>query len=199
MYLSGHFFVWVLCLFSYLQTLQAKTSRKLLTDVKHYSTYKQTKENDNEEHISLTAKSIDTIRKSLSNALTTIDKKDNQRVLTFYGLMLAGAVARSVSATAVHPLNVMKTMLQTKHGKMPELKWSVLSRGAGSQFLLSVPHGALNFVVTEVNYHFNAVYSGDIFMTSCDACIDDEARVSEDHQRQSHQPIFFQRIFKFNT
>lgn len=71
------------------------------------------------------------------------------RVLTYYGLMLSGAVARSASATAVHPLNVIKTMLQTKGGKMPPLTWQVLSRGAGSQFLMSIPHGAMNFAVTE--------------------------------------------------
>jgi hypothetical protein len=51
----------------------------------------------------------------------------------------------------VHPLNVIKIMLQTKDGKMPEFKWSVLSRGAGSQFIMSIPHGALNFAVTEVS------------------------------------------------
>lgn len=77
------------------------------------------------------------------------ERKGKGRVLTFYGLMLAGAIARSISATAVHPLNVIKIMLQTKNGKMPEFKWSILSRGAGSQFIMSVPHGALNFVVTE--------------------------------------------------
>jgi len=62
-----------------------------------------------------------------------------------------GAIARSVAATSVHPLNVIKTMLQTKNGKMPELSWRVLSRGAGAQFAMSVPHGAINFVVTEVS------------------------------------------------
>jgi len=76
---------------------------------------------------------------------------NNNRVLTYYGLMLAGAVARSAAATAVHPLNVIKTMLQTKGGKMPEFRWSVLSRGAGSQFIMSIPHGAINFAVTEVD------------------------------------------------
>ena len=35
-------------------------------------------------------------------------------------------------------------------GKFPEMKWHILTRGAGSQFVMSVPHGALNFVVTEV-------------------------------------------------
>ncbi|KAJ1402034.1 mitochondrial carrier domain-containing protein, partial [Ochromonadaceae sp. CCMP2298] len=76
-------------------------------------------------------------------------KNPSERVLTYYGLMLAGAVARSASATAVHPLNVIKTLLQTKGGTMPAMKWSVLSRGAGSQLIMSIPHGALSFVVTE--------------------------------------------------
>jgi hypothetical protein len=74
--------------------------------------------------------------------------------LTYYGLMLAGAIARSVSATAVHPLNVIKTMLQKRNGKFPEFTWRTLSRGAGSQFIMSVPHGAFNFAVTEVMTEF---------------------------------------------
>lgn len=88
--------------------------------------------------------------------------RNNNTVLTYYGLMLSGAVARSAAATAVHPLNVIKTLLQTKDGKVPELKWSVLSRGAGSQFIMSVPHGAFQFVVTEVssnNFFFKNDYS----------------------------------------
>lgn len=79
-----------------------------------------------------------------------IVNKKGEKELTYYGLMIAGAVARSVSATAVHPLNVIKTILQTKGGVMPELKWSVLSRGAGSQLIMSIPHGAVSFGVTEV-------------------------------------------------
>ena len=69
--------------------------------------------------------------------------------LTYYGLMFAGAVARSVSATAVHPLNIIKTILQKKGGTIPPFSWHVYSRGAGSQFIMSIPHGALNFAVTE--------------------------------------------------
>ena len=77
--------------------------------------------------------------------------------------MLAGAIARAIAATAVHPLNVIKTMLQTEGGRIPELTWPALSRGmrglapisgltasgAGSQLIMSIPHGALNFLVTE--------------------------------------------------
>ena len=73
----------------------------------------------------------------------------NERVLTYYGMMFAGAIARSASAAAVHPLNVVKTMLQTKNGVLPEMTMQVLTRGAGSQFLMSIPHGALNYACTE--------------------------------------------------
>jgi len=84
----------------------------------------------------------------LKNIFSKLDA-NNRPVLTYYGLMLAGAVARSAASTAVHPLNVVKTMLQTKGGRMPAFTWEALSRGAGSQFIMSVPHGAINFAVTE--------------------------------------------------
>lgn len=58
-------------------------------------------------------------------------------------IFFIGAIARSASATAVHPLNVWKTLLQTQNGRKPEMKWDVLTRGAGSQFIMSIPHGAL--------------------------------------------------------
>ena len=74
-----------------------------------------------------------TVNKKNSNSdlFTKLDH-NNKRVLTPYGMMLAGAVARASSATAVHPLNVIKTMLQTKEGKFPELTWQALSRGINS-------------------------------------------------------------------
>ena len=82
------------------------------------------------------------------NRKFTVHHEDGRISLNYYGLMLAGAIARATASTAVHPLNVMKTMLQL--GKnMPERRWSTLMRGAGSQFILSMPHGALNFAVTE--------------------------------------------------
>mmetsp|Transcript_7277 Transcript_7277/g.12089 ORF Transcript_7277/g.12089 Transcript_7277/m.12089 type:complete len:442 (+) Transcript_7277:132-1457(+) len=85
---------------------------------------------------------------SSTSMFHTLDA-NGTRVLTYYGLMTAGAVARSAAATAVHPLNVIKTLLQTKGGKMPAFRWRVLSRGAGSQLIMSVPHGAISFAVTE--------------------------------------------------
>ena len=46
-----------------------------------------------------------TIAAGTGNIFTKFDE-NNKKVLTYYGLMLAGAIARSASATAVHPLNV---------------------------------------------------------------------------------------------
>ena len=34
--------------------------------------------------------------------------------------------------TSLHITNRIKVMLQTKHGVIPEFKWSILSRGAGT-------------------------------------------------------------------
>lgn len=93
-----------------------------------------------------------------------VDAKGKKH-LTYYGLMVAGAMARTAAATAVHPLNVCKTLLQTKGGVMPALKWSVLSRGAGSQFIMSVPHGAINFAVTEVRSLLLPFFCPAIFLS----------------------------------
>jgi len=98
-----------------------------------------------------------------TSIFSTINAK-GEKVLTYYGLMLAGAIARSVSATAVHPLNVIKTLLQTKGGGMPELKWNILSRGAGSQLIMSIPHGAVSFGVTEVIYNVQYSYIEIVFL-----------------------------------
>ncbi|CAM9151879.1 unnamed protein product [Ectocarpus sp. 13 AM-2016] len=71
--------------------------------------------------------------------------------LTFWGCMVAGAVSRSVAQTSLHPANVIKTLLQTKGSfrAILPLTWTTLSRGAGAQFLLSLPNGALHFAVLE--------------------------------------------------
>lgn len=71
--------------------------------------------------------------------------------LTFYGSMVAGAVSRSIAQTAMHPANVVKTLLQTKGSfqAILPLSYKTLTRGAGAQFLLSLPTGALHFAVLE--------------------------------------------------
>jgi len=90
--------------------------------------------------------------------------------LSFWENMVCGAVSRSVAQVAVHPFNTMKTILQanrrssgstangilTSAGETVTFRtlaypsnWKLLTHGIGAQFLLSVPHGALNFAVLE--------------------------------------------------
>ena len=93
------------------------------------------------------------------------------RRLHFWEAMLCGAVSRSTAQTIMHPANTMKTILQSKRaipGKAPLtvtsfLQWKhaqKLTRGAGAQLLLSLPHGAVNFAVLEfVRRQMNNVVS----------------------------------------
>lgn len=78
--------------------------------------------------------------------------------LSFWENMVCGAISRSVAQVATHPANTMKTLLQSNRnsgarmtiGQLAQPKnFKLLSRGAGAQFLLSVPHGAVNFAVLE--------------------------------------------------
>jgi len=95
------------------------------------------------------------------------------RNLVFWENMVCGAISRSVAQVVVHPMNTMKTILQANrrsnspaaaaNGVLTSVvgetvtfrtlahpsNWKLLTRGAGAQFLLSVPHGALNFAVLE--------------------------------------------------
>mmetsp|Transcript_11135 Transcript_11135/g.17420 ORF Transcript_11135/g.17420 Transcript_11135/m.17420 type:complete len:398 (-) Transcript_11135:152-1345(-) len=73
------------------------------------------------------------------------------REMTWTEHMIAGAVSRSVAQTMMQPFNVMKTLKQA-HGTADQLKqmsFKLLTRGAGAQFLLSMPHGAIAFAVVE--------------------------------------------------
>jgi hypothetical protein len=76
------------------------------------------------------------------------------RPLMFWENMVSGAVSRSVAQTVMHPANTMKTILQSSrdttftellHPKM----FRRLTVGAGANFVLSIPHGAVNFAVLE--------------------------------------------------
>ena len=77
------------------------------------------------------------------------------RPLMFWENMICGAISRSVAQVVMHPMNTMKTIMQANKGALSfgELaapkNWKMLTRGAGAQFLLSVPHGAMNFAVLE--------------------------------------------------
>ncbi|KAL7535061.1 hypothetical protein ACHAXR_009252, partial [Thalassiosira sp. AJA248-18] len=83
------------------------------------------------------------------------------RRLHFWEAMLCGAISRSSAQTIMHPANTMKTILQSSRsipGQAPLTvrsftQWKYakqLSRGAGAQLILSLPHGAVNFAVLEL-------------------------------------------------
>jgi hypothetical protein len=77
--------------------------------------------------------------------------------LTFVENMLCGAVSRSIAQTVMHPMNTAKTILQNGRGPdrttlrklMQPSQFRRLSCGAGANFVLSIPHGAVNFAVLE--------------------------------------------------
>jgi hypothetical protein len=75
----------------------------------------------------------------------------------------------SCAQTAMHPANVYKTLLQTKgHDELKRLTPRILTRGAGAQFLLSLPHGALAFAVLEVSSdHRPAALRGCVRKMTC--------------------------------
>jgi len=94
----------------------------------------------------------------VSSTQAVLDKSNTLgsagRPLLVWENMICGAVSRSVAQTIMHPANTMKTMLQQSNA--PPLtslltleKFPILFRGAGANFILSVPHGAVNFAVLE--------------------------------------------------
>jgi len=102
---------------------------------------------------------------------------EQQRVLIFWENMVCGAVSRSVAQVLTHPANTMKTILQSNRemGVAEKLTMrkllrnksdlKVLTRGAGAQFVLSLPHGAVNFAVLEyVRKSLNNVASNSAWM-----------------------------------
>lgn len=72
--------------------------------------------------------------------------------LTFSEAMFAGALSRSIAQTCMQPMNVIKTLLQGRgtSSQLSNLSFKLLTRGAGAQFIMSLPHGALNFATLEV-------------------------------------------------
>lgn len=91
------------------------------------------------------------------------------RPLLFWENMICGAISRSVAQTIMHPANTMKTILQSRSQASSERltllqlarpqNLKLLTRGAGAQLILSVPHGAVNFAVLEfVRRQMSAVF-----------------------------------------
>mmetsp|Transcript_25359 Transcript_25359/g.43287 ORF Transcript_25359/g.43287 Transcript_25359/m.43287 type:complete len:474 (-) Transcript_25359:118-1539(-) len=93
------------------------------------------------------------------------------RRLHFWEAMICGAISRSAAQTIMHPANTMKTILQSSRrgpektplSVMSFTKWKHakhLTRGAGAQLILSIPHGAVNFAVLEfVRRQMNVIVS----------------------------------------
>ena len=80
------------------------------------------------------------------------------RPLVFWENMVCGAVSRSIAQTIMHPANTMKTILQSYRGPdnrptifslLQPSSFRRLTYGAGTNFLLSVPNGAVNFATLE--------------------------------------------------
>jgi hypothetical protein len=96
------------------------------------------------------------------SSLTIIPSPPPSRRLHFWEAMICGAVSRAAAQTIMHPANTMKTILQSSRkvpGESPLTvlsfltKWEnakQLTRGAGAQLVLSIPHGAVNFAVLEL-------------------------------------------------
>jgi hypothetical protein len=95
------------------------------------------------------------VQVSATAALTAMSARP--RPLVFWENMVCGAISRSIAQTIMHPANTMKTILQSSRGPdQPKLMTMIkpqyfrrLTMGAGANFLLSVPHGAVNFAVLE--------------------------------------------------
>jgi hypothetical protein len=94
----------------------------------------------------------------LKKELTNNDKSE----LSIGGIMLCGAISRTMAALAIHPLHALKVNLQLEKDPkisvsqsllsssiLPLLTRSTLTRGLGTQLLLTLPHGALSFAITE--------------------------------------------------
>ncbi|CAM9456039.1 unnamed protein product, partial [Scytosiphon promiscuus] len=78
--------------------------------------------------------------------------------LNFREALMAGAVSRSIAHTCVHPAIVVKTLMQGRgtSSQLSNLSLKLLRRGAGAQFIMSLPHGAFNYATLEVIMGFSA-------------------------------------------
>ena len=95
------------------------------------------------------------------------------RPLLFWETMVAGAVSRSVAQTIMHPANTMKTMLQsssesvTVRQLLKPSSFRRLTYGAGANFVLSFPTGAMNFAVLEfVRHHMGQIVQSNPFLSA---------------------------------
>ncbi|KAL7445432.1 hypothetical protein ACHAXH_010046 [Discostella pseudostelligera] len=98
---------------------------------------------------------------AISYSSSSMTPPPPSRRLHFWEAMICGAISRAAAQTIMHPANTMKTILQSSR-KVPGqealtiksfTQWKYakqLTRGAGAQLILSIPHGAVNFAVLEL-------------------------------------------------
>ena len=128
-------------------------------------------QNDSSRRVETTKKSL-SLRKSMASPALVRQSPDSNhgkatrggtmaipnRPLIFWESMICGAISRSVAQTVMHPANTMKTILQSSRGTggatlrslMHPKMFRRLTTGAGANFFLSVPTGAVNFAVLEL-------------------------------------------------
>lgn len=121
------------------------------------SSYKNN--NPNEASTIIQALQSNTNTRGGASASSSTTKQPQPQVLNFWENMICGAVSRSVAQMVTHPANTMKTLLQSSRDtsanrltikEMAKVEnFKMLSRGAGAQLILSIPHGAVNFAVLE--------------------------------------------------
>ena len=75
-------------------------------------------------------------------------KDDWNKKMQFSERLIAGAGARGVAQTFLHPIDVMRTRLQAK-GVTMSLKPEIFVKGVAPQFLLAFPAGAIQFAAFE--------------------------------------------------
>ena len=140
-------------------TPQQQGTSSLISSPRKYGKHFEAQSTDNEfddllEHREETSIAT-TVGRGGGGAVAPTDRR-----LHFWEAMVCGAVSRSAAQTIMHPANAMKTILQSSRsipGKAPLTVRSfaqlenakMLTRGAGAQLLLSIPHGAVNFAVLE--------------------------------------------------
>ena len=146
------------------RTIDSFSTRRNQSQLSQHSAFR--------ENLSCSTRNI--ANPSTSKTSTTIA---SARPLVFWENMICGAISRSIAQTTMHPAKTMKTLLQNARGGVPnsptigELmmprNFRRLTVGAGANFLLSVPHGALNFAVLElVRKQLNSIVQSNPFLSA---------------------------------
>ena len=133
------------------RTSLKRIGRDVVPEIKNFDDLQQPREEEDDECIA------DRVNRGGAAAAIPADG----RRLHFWEAMVCGAISRSAAQTIMHPANTMKTILQSSRsipGQTPLTvksftQWKHakhLTRGAGAQLILSIPHGAVNFAVLEL-------------------------------------------------